>query len=126
MQLESTLRQMPDQYLMQEMQRPSGRVPQFLVMSELQRRKRLRQSAQGAQADGNPTTVAEDTMQGIAALPAENMGNIPEEGVIGMAEGGFLPFGGFGQDSGQRESFVNRALREREERRRRLREMQEA
>lgn len=126
MQLESTLRQMPDQYLMQEMQRPSGRVPQFLVMSELQRRKKLRQSARGAQADGNPTTVAEDTMQGIAALPAENMGNIPEEGVIGMAEGGFLPFGGFGQDSGQRESFVNRALREREERRRRIREMQEA
>lgn len=93
-QMEATLRQMPDQYLMSEMQRPTGRVPQYLVMAEMQRRKQLRQSAQGAQAEGNPPTVADDMMaeaQGIASLPAENMGNIPPEGVVGMADGGPVP-----------------------------------
>lgn len=124
-QMEATLRQMPDQYLMSEMQRPTGRVPQYLVMAEMQRRKQLRQSAQGAQAEGNPPTVADDMMveaQGIASLPAENMGNIPDQGVVGMAEGGLLPFGGFGQEHTPPSLTAMERARLREERRRRVAE----
>ena len=52
------LKGVPDQRLMQEMQSPSGSVPQFLVMSEMQRRKGMRDEFTSRQE--SPSTVAED------------------------------------------------------------------
>jgi hypothetical protein len=36
------LKDVPDQYLMQEIQQPTGNFPAYLVVSELSRRKRMR------------------------------------------------------------------------------------
>ena len=61
--------------LVTEMRRPTGSVPQFLVLSELQRRRRVEQAAQ---ADQQPqqTTVADDA---IAAA------GVPQAGLMQMA-----------------------------------------
>lgn len=61
--------------LVNEMRRPTGSVPQFLVLSELQRRRRVEQAAQ---ADQQPqqTTVADDA---IAAA------GVPQAGLMQMA-----------------------------------------
>ncbi len=37
------LKNVPDQYLMQEVQQPTGNYPAYLVVSELSRRKRMRE-----------------------------------------------------------------------------------
>lgn len=51
------LKDVPDQYLLQEVQRPTGNYPSYLVVSELGRRKRMRESV----AKEMPrTTVTED------------------------------------------------------------------
>lgn len=87
-QFQQQLRAVPDEYLMKEMQQPSGNVPQFLIMAELQRRKKLRAAAQAEQADAMPATVAEDTLNGVAQLPAENMVNMRDGGIVRFADGG--------------------------------------
>ena len=43
------LKGMPDQYLQQEAQQPSGVAPPYLVLSEIQRRSKMREAGQGAQ-----------------------------------------------------------------------------
>ena len=54
------LKDVPDQYLMREVQNPSGSYPAYLVVSELTRRKRMRESAM---KQAPTTTVAEDLAQ---------------------------------------------------------------
>ena len=61
------LKDLPDQRLMQEMQAPTGFAPQFLVLSELKRRKRMRDEYQRQQA-ADMQTVAEETIT-AAGLP---------------------------------------------------------
>jgi len=51
------LKDVPDQYLLQEVQRPTGNYPSYLVVSELGRRKRMRESVA---KEAPKTTVAED------------------------------------------------------------------
>ena len=46
LQLEDTIKGLPDEALMQEAQQPSGQVPQFLVISEVQRRSDMRKRHQ--------------------------------------------------------------------------------
>jgi hypothetical protein len=119
-QIAEQLKDVPDQYLMQEVQQPTGNYPAYLVVSELTRRKRMRQSV----AEPAPTTtVAEDLAMGsqqppmppqmsqmppqmpqqapmgIAGLPqaqgdlaAMDAGVVPEERVMGMAGGGMVAF----------------------------------
>lgn len=86
-QLQKSLEGLPDQALAGYMQRPSGEVPQYLVLSELSRRKKLRDSAatMGAPAQAPQSTVADDVMGGIMSLPQEAA---PE----GYAEGGLVSF----------------------------------
>ena len=76
--LQDNLKDLPDSALMQEMQMPTGNMPQFLVLSELKRRKRMRDEYQRQQAADMPT-VAEEVMtaagapqQGLTAI-ARNM-----------------------------------------------------
>jgi len=54
------LKDVPDQYLMQEVQQPTGNYPSYLVVSELGRRKRMRDSVMKQMPE---TTVAEDLTQ---------------------------------------------------------------
>lgn len=74
-QLQDRLKDFSQNQLVQEMQKPSGQVPQFLVLSELQRRKRLQQDLAQQQAP-EPTTVAEDA---VAAA------GVPQGGVSAAA-----------------------------------------
>lgn len=71
------LKDVPDQYLMQEIQQPSGNFPSYLVVSELSRRKRMREKV----AKEMPTqTVAEEL-----ATPPQMPQGMPQ-GLMGMPQ----------------------------------------
>ena len=62
LEIEDLIKGLPDQALMQEAQRPSGRMPQYLVVSEIQRRGDMRKRFQAQQQEKG--TVAEQILQG--------------------------------------------------------------
>lgn len=65
---EDMVKGLPDQVLFQEAQFPSGRIPQFLAVSEVQRRQDMRQRFQAQQAGQQQPTVKDQILQGgIAA-----------------------------------------------------------
>jgi hypothetical protein len=70
------LKDLPDQRLMQEMQAPTGFAPQFLVLSELKRRKRMRDEYQRQQA-ADMKTVAEETITAAG---------VPQGGIMQMSQ----------------------------------------
>ena len=72
--VQDKLKGLSEQQLVQEMQMPSGTAPQFLVLSEITRRKRMRDSMQ--QQD-NGTTVAQEA---VAAA------GVPQGGIADMAQ----------------------------------------
>lgn len=114
------LKDVPDQYLLQEVQQPTGNFPAYLVVSEMTRRKRMRQAA----AQPAPTTtVVEDlamgaqqppmspqmpqmapqmpqqASMGLGAMPqaqgdlaAMDAGVMPEQRIPSMAGGGMVSF----------------------------------
>ena len=94
LQIQDALKGASDQQLIQEMQRPSGAVPQYLVLSELDRRKNMRAQVQGQTPD---TTIAEDTVAGIASLAPHRMidpdveeQRQDEDGISAFREGGVI------------------------------------
>ena len=60
---EDIIKGLPDQALMQEAQMPSGQVPQYLVVSEIQRRSDMRKRYKAEQGQMPQTTVKEQVMQ---------------------------------------------------------------
>lgn len=116
--IESYLKDVPDNFLMKEIQRPTGEYPPVLIVAEYNRRKRMRNAAQDQQA-GEPKSLVEDikqeaglmsapgAMQTLAARDINQMGPPPEEMrpmpqqmpqqmPVGMAEGGLVAFEGGG------------------------------
>ena len=93
-QLQDMLRGLPDDRLQQEMQQPTGSVPQYLVLSEIVRRDKMRQGA----ANPPQTTVVEDVMSqanamqsaGIQDLIAGKPQMMPQEEAPAYADGGFI------------------------------------
>tara|TARA_Y100001937_G_scaffold45226_1_gene63495 strand:+ start:6207 stop:8489 length:2283 start_codon:yes stop_codon:yes gene_type:complete len=97
LEIEDMIKGLPDQALQREAQMPSGQVPQFLVVSEIQRRSDMRKRFQERQPQG---TVKDQVVQeGIAAMAppepqmqAAMMGMQPPmstgQPVMGMFEGG--------------------------------------
>ena len=73
--LQDSLKDVSDNVLMREMQSPSGNMPQFLVLSELTRRRRMRDDYKRQQAVNMPT-VAEEVMTAAGA---------PQEGLTAIA-----------------------------------------
>ena len=67
LQLQDDLKNFSEQQLVREMQMPSGQVPQFLILTELGRRKRIRDDFSRQQAAGAPT-VAEEAVA-AAGMP---------------------------------------------------------
>ena len=61
-QLEDNLKSVPDDRLQQEMSNPSGNFPQYLVMSEIQRRTKMREDYEGRMA-ANEKTPPRPTMR---------------------------------------------------------------
>ena len=82
--IEDRLKNLSDQQLMQQMQRPDGTAPQFLVMSELKRRKEMRDKAPAPET----TTVKDDLVQQGIASVANQMA--PQDGIPRFSNGGFL------------------------------------
>jgi len=95
--LQDDLKNVPDNALINYVQNPSGQVPTYLALSELQRRKKMREQASGAQAQGPQPSVAEQLVAesapqaGIAGIPVTNIGNedaYATGGIVSFAEGG--------------------------------------
>ena len=98
--LQDDLKGVPDQSLIGYVQNPTGQVPSYLALSELNRRKKMREQASSNQAEGPQPSVAEQLVaeaqpqpqpqpqpQGIAGIPVANVGN--EEA---YASGGIVSF----------------------------------
>lgn len=73
--IQDSLKDLPDSALMREMQAPTGSAPQFLVLSELKRRKRMRDDFQRRQ-NADMKTVAEEVVTAAGA---------PQEGIMQMS-----------------------------------------
>jgi len=91
-QLEDDIKSLPDDRLMTEMQAPTGGFPQYLVLSEIKRRKQMRDDYRGRMAAHEKTpprpTIAEETVQeGISSIMPSNIPQgVPPQGMP-MAQG---------------------------------------
>jgi len=88
---EDIIKGLPDQSLMQEAQAPSGQVPQFLVVSEIQRRTDMRKRYEEQQP--NQGTVKDQILQqGImGAMPPQMPAGMPPQMPAGMPPQGMPP-----------------------------------
>ena len=79
---EDLIKGLPDQSLMQEAQRPSGQLPQYLVVSEIQRRQDMRKRF-SQQGDETPQGTVKDQILGggIAELGQQPPGQPPQQGL---------------------------------------------
>ena len=103
---EDMIKGLPDQALMQEAQMPSGRMPQFLVVSEIQRRSDMRKRYQAQQQEAMPSVKDQIVQEGIMGMmPQQPMGmpqGMPPQGMppgmppMGMAQGGIVRMQGGG------------------------------
>jgi hypothetical protein len=75
-QVQDDLKNFSQDQLVKEMQQPSGTTPQFLVLSELNRRKRVKGDLEARQAQNQPT-VAEEAVASAG---------VPQSGMMGMPE----------------------------------------
>jgi len=93
--LSNQLKDVPDQFLLKEVQAPSGAYPAYMVVTELTRRKRMRESAAKEMPE---TTVAEDLVgeqeraramaqvknqQAQPMIPSQERLNAPSMGAMG-------------------------------------------
>ena len=87
---EDIIKGLPDQALQEEAKAPSGQVPQFLVVSEIQRRTDMRKKYQDPSQQQPQGTVANQiTQEGIASVqPQQPMQGQP----MPMRGGGMTPF----------------------------------
>ena len=106
---EDLVKGLPDQALFQEAQFPSGRIPQYLAVSEVQRRQDMRQRFQAAQ-QGQQSSVKDQILQGgigstgmapeMSSMPPMAPQMPPQGGPMppqmpppmGMAMGGIVPY----------------------------------
>jgi hypothetical protein len=80
-QLQDRLKDFSEQQLVQEMQSPSGNAPQYLVLTELERRKKAKDRFKAQQQP--ESTVAEETVMQAARMPT---------GIMGMKQGGAVKY----------------------------------
>jgi hypothetical protein len=74
--IQDNLKNFSEDQLINEMQRPSGNAPQFLVLSEITRRKRMRDDFNMRKAANEPTVAQE----------AVASAGVPAQGIMGMSE----------------------------------------
>ena len=67
-QLQDALKDFSEEQLIREMQQPSGNAPQYLVLSEIERRQKVKQGMQSQQ--GREPSVAEEAVS--RRMPAQN------------------------------------------------------
>lgn len=74
--IQDQLKNFSEQQLIKEMQMPSGNAPQFLVLSEINRRKRMKDAQQANEA-AQMKTVAQDLVTAAG---------VPQQGIMQMAQ----------------------------------------
>lgn len=91
------LKNAPDQALMQELNNPGGGAPSYMVLSELQRRKKLRGSLmnnepQSSVAEDLEAEASQANQMGLGSMgqQPQPMAN-PQQAPVGMAQGGEVP-----------------------------------
>lgn len=123
LQIQDQLKNYSQEQLVQEMTAPSGQIPQFLTLSEMNRRKKMQMDLQSQQSQQRQTTVAEDAIAG-AGVPqgglqsmAQSMApksslaqNTGVEPTPGMAEGGLVggrmvPYASVSRAGGYRDQY---------------------
>ena len=70
------LKNFSEEQLIREMQMPTGSAPQFMVLSEIERRKRMRSDAQRQ----------EGLMQPTVAQEAVSAAGVPQQGIAQVAQ----------------------------------------
>ena len=92
--VEDMVKGLPDQRLQQEAQAPTGQVPQFLVISEIQRRTDMRKRFSDQQQQAPQGTVKDQVVQqGIAAIaPPDPQMQAAMGAPVPMAAGRGVPF----------------------------------
>ena len=73
--VQDNLKNFSQDQLINEINQPSGMVPQFLVLTELGRRNRIKQDMEGRQAQNQPT-VAQEVVSAAG---------VPQGGIMEMA-----------------------------------------
>ena len=75
LQQEDMVKGLPDEALIQEAEQPSGQLPQYLLISEVQRRADMRKRHQQQMQEAEPTVAEQVLQEGIAGLasPPEQM-----------------------------------------------------
>ena len=69
------LKGLSEQQLVSEMQMPSGQMPQYLVLSEITRRKSMRDEMAAREQQGPQSTVAEEAVA-AAGMPQQGLGRM--------------------------------------------------
>ena len=82
-QIEDDLKSVPDNTLKQEMITPSGMFPQYLIMSEIQRRGQMREDYEGRMA-ANEKTPPRPTMREEMLMSMQS--NIPSGGIVNSTQ----------------------------------------
>ena len=93
--LQDKLKGLSQQQLVSEMQMPSGQTPQYLVLSEITRRKSMRDEMAAREQQGPQQTVAEEAVA-AAGMPQQGLGRMamamaPQSDVVGNSGIGALP-----------------------------------
>ena len=102
---EDMIKGLPDQALMQEAQMPSGQMPQFLVVSEIQRRSDMRKRYQAQQQEAMPSVKDQIVQEGIMGMMPQQPMGMPPQGMpqgmppMGMAHGGIARMANGGSTS---------------------------
>lgn len=73
LQMEDMVKGLPDDRIMQELQQPSGQMPEFLLLSERQRRETMRASYANQQQESMPTIKEQIIGQGSQQQPQQNL-----------------------------------------------------
>ena len=79
LEVEDIIKGLPDQALQKEAQAPSGQVPQFLVVSEIQRRTDMRKRFQSQQQQPQGTISQQIVQEGIASIAPPPQQMMPQQ-----------------------------------------------
>ena len=116
-QIQAMLQNVPDQQLIEMYKSPSPTVPQVAVLMELQRRQQMRQQgqAQGMQQQQAAQAAQQGTQQVLARQQADKLGGgvgqLPAPNMVQMAEGGIVGYAGGGTPDAARQNPSDEDLR---------------
>lgn len=116
---EDLIKGLPDEALTQEAQMPSGQVPQFLVVSEIQRRTDMRKRYQAQQQEAMPSVKDQIVQEGIMGMMPQQPMGMPQAmppampqamPPMGMQAGGITSMPGAGALYGMQKEYIDPLL----------------